>query len=116
LPGVRAVWFHQFSRQHDGIWVLIAERGESVWLDRRRVHAEILNYLRFHRQAMEAGFILERYVFMEHEELAYPPIPPGACRIAAWGSWLPKSRWRAAATREDSDSDTSVGWHRPRIR
>jgi hypothetical protein len=44
----------------------------------------ILNQLRFHRPAMdEAGFIFERYVFIEREELAHPPIPQGARQIAA---------------------------------
>jgi hypothetical protein len=84
LPGVRAVWFHRFSEEHAGMWILVSGVGDSAWLYRRRVHAEVSTYLRFERPAMEeSGFIFELHVFMEHEEVEYPRIPPGARQIAA---------------------------------
>lgn len=82
LPGVRAVWVHRFSNQHAGIWVLMGDAGDRSWLDRRRVHARIKNYLSMHGEtANEPGLIFERYVFTEQEESSQPPIPRGAFEI-----------------------------------
>jgi hypothetical protein len=83
LAGVRAVWLHRFSEQHAGMWVLTSG-DDSGWFHRRLVHAEVVNYLRFHRPAMEeCGFTFEKYVFMEHEERQHPSIPSEAREIAA---------------------------------
>jgi hypothetical protein len=82
LSGVRTVWVHRFSEHHAGMWVLIRELGDSAWFTRRRVHAELLNYLRAHRPAIDAsGLTFERYIFTDEEETEQPPIPQSARQI-----------------------------------
>jgi hypothetical protein len=82
IPGVRTVWVHRFSEPHAGIWVLIGGVGDSTWFTRRRVHAELLKSLRAHHPAMDAtGFVFERYIFTDQEEVENPPIPPDARQI-----------------------------------
>jgi hypothetical protein len=64
------------------MWVLIRELGDSGWFTRRRVHAELLNYLRAHRPAIDAsGFTFERYIFTDDEEAEQPPVPHSARQI-----------------------------------
>lgn len=82
LSGVRTVWVHRSSEHHARMWVLIDGLGDSAWFTRRRVHAEVLSYLRAHHPAIDAsGFVLEGYIFTDGEEAEQPPIPQSARQI-----------------------------------
>jgi hypothetical protein len=64
------------------MWVLTRRLGDAAWFTRRRVHAELLNYLRAHRPGIDmSGFIFERYIFTDEEETEQPPIPQDARQI-----------------------------------